>query len=498
VKSYPPGPKAPGPGDIFVSGLLGVLLTGLGSFAIATGLGMMSCASPDAAASAADGPSAAGLQTDDVLVVVDVPRKEPPLPEETPLAPSPLPGPESDTFEELLDESEIEDALRPPGLDDGPRLLDRPVITLRADDDHARRASQPPTVSSPAPPRPEKMPPRTSWASGGGRLRACGKFGGSRASESAVNAALRWLARHQEPDGRWDARKHGGRRVDPGVTGIAVLAFLGAGHTDRAGACRRNVEPAVRWLMDIQDEDGLIGGGYSEGRGYNHAIGGLALAEAYGMARNPMVGRSAQKAIDYSINTAQKEYSGWRYRPGQDADLSVTAWYCQQLKSAKLGGLKVYGRGFAGTYRFLDEVTVRRGGAVGQCRYRPREEPTTTMTAAGALCRLWMGARPWDELVAGAAGHLREHLPRWESDGDVNFYYWYFGGLAMFQVGGAHWKAWNVAMRDMLVRWQRRGGDADGSWNPVGPWCRTGGRVYSTAMGCLCLEVYYRYLPMAR
>jgi hypothetical protein len=48
----------------------------------------------------------------------------------------------------------------------------------------------------------------------------------------------------------------------------------------------------------------------------------------------------------------------------------------------------------------------------------------------------------------------------------------------------------------MLLEHQRRGADDDGSWDPVGVWCGKGGRVYSTAMGALCLEVYYRYLPL--
>ena len=84
-------------------------------------------------------------------------------------------------------------------------------------------------------------------------------------------------------------------------------------------------------------------------------------------------------------------------------------------------------------------------------------------------------------------------------------YYWYYGTLTVFQVGGEPWKKWNASLRDMLCENQRRGGpmdgssnDVDGSWDPVCTWASRGGRVYSTAMGALSLEVYYRYLPMYR
>ena len=61
-------------------------------------------------------------------------------------------------------------------------------------------------------------------------------------------------------------------------------------------------------------------------------------------------------------------------------------------------------------------------------------------------------------------------------------YYWYYGTLAMFQVGGEPWKAWNEAMKTAIIDHQRKDGDAKGSWDPIGPWGRDGGRVYSTAI----------------
>jgi len=52
-------------------------------------------------------------------------------------------------------------------------------------------------------------------------------------------------------------------------------------------------------------------------------------------------------------------------------------------------------------------------------------------------------------------------------------------------------------VREELVRWQERVGHAAGSWDPANdPWGSQGGRLYVTALATLCLETYYRYLPI--
>ena len=58
------------------------------------------------------------------------------------------------------------------------------------------------------------------------------------------------------------------------------------------------------------------------------------------------------------------------------------------------------------------------------------------------------------------------------------------------------WTRWNLKTRDYLVKVQRRGGEADGSFDPDPRWTNQGGRVCSTAFATLTLQVYYRYLPM--
>jgi hypothetical protein len=353
------------------------------------------------------------------------------------------------------------------------------------------------------------------YRDGGGRRKAVARFGGSPATESAVEAALRWLARHQEADGRWIATKWEGksRGCNVGVTGLAMLAFLGAGHTEKSGKFRDNVRRATKYLMSEQRaKDGAIGYKYSEashgGFSYLHAIGGLALAEGYGMGKNPEVGKAAQRAVDYSIKVMQKPYGGWRYRPHQAGDVSATGWYVMQLKSAKIAGLKVDAAAFQGAMNFVNKCTNKKNGSVGYTNNRG--VPSTT--GVGMVCRQFMGVPNSDKMLKMGADYIMnkpENLPAWDEKngrcvwGPCTFYHWYYGTLAMFQMGGTYWPKWNKALKKTLLPNQCKGGpmdgsadDKDGSWDPLGRQTLYGGRVYSTAVGALCLEVYYRYLPM--
>ncbi len=341
---------------------------------------------------------------------------------------------------------------------------------------------------------------------GGGRRRAALRGGGSKKSENAVDRALEWLWRHQAADGHWDGEStfkgkkyepdDPGENTDPGVTGLAILAFLGAGNTEKSGKekFQKTVRKGVAWLIRKQKANGSIGEGYDGKLGYNHPIAGLALAEAFGMAQVAATGRAAQKAVDYSTKVHQVEYGGWRYKAQMAADTSVTGWFVMQLKSSLIAGLKVSGRGFQGAARFLETVT-KEGGKIA---YKPSERGTPTMTAVGMLCRQFMGMKRDDPILTGGANYLARFPPEWdENTSTANFYNWYYGTLVMFQMGGEWWNVWNATLSDLLTERQRRGPPAvDGSWDPDGFWCSSGGRVYSTALGCLCLEVYYRYLPI--
>jgi hypothetical protein len=357
------------------------------------------------------------------------------------------------------------------------------------------------------------------YRDGGGRKRAVARFGGSAATESAVEAALRWLKRHQEADGHWNCLKYStnerGRAKggDVGVTSLALLAFLGAGHTAKAGRFSDNVRRAQAWLVAQQDEKtGEVGpkGKASIGRAYNHAMAALALAEAYGMTRDPQLRAPAQRAMG-CVARWQNPYSGWRYAPRDgDADPSVTGWMLMAVKSAKISGLRTDAGAFQGGVKLLDSATVQRGANAGKTRYKfngGSRGRWQSMTSVSLFCRLLMGYRRDQKLLVRQADLLAAEPPDWRTmaggDQGHSMYYWYYGTLAMFQMGGKHWAGWNRKMKSALLPNQRRGGpmdgstkDVDGSWDPVSYWGLRGGRVYTTAVNALSLEVYYRYLPL--
>ncbi len=351
------------------------------------------------------------------------------------------------------------------------------------------------------------------YRDGGGRRKAVGRFGGSAATESAVEAALRWLARHQEADGHWDIKKYegggnvsGGLANDEAVTAMAALAFLGAGYTHRdKSPFQENVRRATDWLLAKQRADGSWTASHPF-EVYALALGTLALAESYGMTRDERLKGPAQKGVD-RILKIQNRYAGWQH--GSCLSTSVTGWMVMALKSAKIAGLHVDGAGFQGATNWIDQMTDKGSGKVG---YNSRGSSPwgggLPMTAVGMVSRQFMGTANSDPLLVRQADLLVRTPPKWEARNDPRNspqdpYYWYYGTLAMFQMGGRHWDSWNAALKPTLVDNQCKGGpmdgsknDKDGSWDCAMGWGPTGGRVYHTAINALSLEVYYRYLPM--
>jgi hypothetical protein len=372
----------------------------------------------------------------------------------------------------------------------------------------------------------------------GGRHDRGGLGGGGGRTEDAVEHALRWLAAHQSPDGGWESEGFGrwcdGKRVesgpdgagkaqhDVGVTGLALLAFLGAGYTPRGEhPFSAVVSRGLRYLRNVQDAEGCLGSRASQHYVYSHAIGALALVEAYGMTGSSVWRNPAQKSLDF-IGLCRNPYLAWRYgvKPG-DNDTSVTGWMMMALKSARLVNAADVARGrpasfeldadaFDGIRAWIEKMTDTDSGRVGyqQRGSGPARTPeavdrfpadkSESMTAVGVLARVFLGENPKESRpVAKGADLMVRALPRWDpSDGSIDMYYWYYGTLAMFQVGGEPWKKWDVAMKPAVVDSQRMDGDYclyKGSWDPIDPWGSDGGRVYATATMAMCLEVYYRY-----
>jgi hypothetical protein len=336
-----------------------------------------------------------------------------------------------------------------------------------------------------------------------------------------VLEALKWLSRHQGADGSWSVAggciqclpNPGDPSFSVGVTGLAVLAFLGASYSHLSadtydGVCfGRTLRSSLRWLVEQQGVDGSIGPRDAAKPMYNHLLGTLALVEAYGLTGSSHLQEPARRALDFTL-AARNPGQAWRYQPrGGDNDSSVTGWALLVLRSAEQAELPVPRAAWEGIRAWIDEVTEEAYGRAGYTHkgtgkvFTPGIHETfdhhETTSAIGALARIRLKPEEDDPILPNAIDLLLRDRPSLPAD-QLDYAYGYFATRAIHHYdarpSGPAWKAWAPELQNTLGRLQNRtpGACRRGSWEPADRWSPEGGRVYATAINALTLQVYDR------
>ncbi len=371
-----------------------------------------------------------------------------------------------------------------------------------------------------------------------GRATSSKRLGGNARTEDAVEAALDWLLRHQQPDGRWDAdgfsehctstEKHctgpgkgqHGEEVpcpfDAGISAFAALAFLGHGvlpsqnssptsnGEDQASAFSDRAGPALHralsYLLDCNDVWSL-------------AIGTEAIAEAAVLTGDDVYREAVPERVAKLLKRGGED-GGFGYATGmrKGSDVPYTALVVVALLAARDAGVDLPEGIPADIDRFLDSLEASDGKLAYLLDGRSYGyTPTTYNGHCAAALRECLKV---DLSGTRHRAHLRlvcGELPRWKLEfetldvpgrgrievqlGNLSMLQWYFGLMAMYQAGGQSWKEWFGRVQSELVDHQENNGCKRGSWEPLGTYERqTGGRVLSTALGALMLEQPCRHL----
>ena len=363
-----------------------------------------------------------------------------------------------------------------------------------------------------------------------------GLYGLTGRTERAVEDGLRWLELQQHALGYWDGNEKGFAGVihcEPAYTGLCLLAFLGAGYNASSGKYSALIRRATEFLCATQFYDGgfpVTGGGDDSWiYAYLIAMAIWGINESHGLSGDPSTMEPAQWGIDYLVRT-QTPGAGWRYGPRYtESDTSCTSWVLMATKMADLIGLDVAQRSWdgvddwlercsldiTGEYERLEDVSSDYDHEVGGARKfkaftsyfelgksDKQGAQKLSMTGVGMVCRVFMGWKRTHPYLIGCANLLIDYLPEWMAGMNQAqnvawyHYYWYYGTLAMHQMGGKYWRAWNQKIKKMYPDKQRTSPtELAGSWDPDTT-LLNGGRLFSTPMSILSLQTYYRFSPL--
>jgi hypothetical protein len=337
--------------------------------------------------------------------------------------------------------------------------------------------------------------------------------GGTMQSEEAVERGLRWIAAHQALNGSWGTDSFylaarcscpdPGKKHDIAGTAFGLLPLLASGSTHKQGRYKVAVAAGITYLMQKQGDSGGWAGGYNAAA-YENALATIALSEAYGMTKDPFLEGPATRAVNYIVQ-CQSPFGGWGYEPKSLApDTSVTFWSTWAVQTALHAGVFVPKETFQPLEKYLDRVAERNGPGYWYKEPSPllnETGPRPSLLPDGILCREFLGATPESKGLVQSVRALARPLTLSVRD-RPGIYYLFFAQQALHHFGGREWEAWNPKARDILVELQDRGEEfgrehRGGSWSPVGhQWMEEGGRLMSTSLATLTLQVYYSRVPL--
>lgn len=340
--------------------------------------------------------------------------------------------------------------------------------------------------------------------SGRGRSAAVAAGDATAESEAAIEGALEWLAAHQHRDGGWSFRlddPHGpcdGKCANPlknpddaptprtAATGLALLAFLGGGHTQRSGEYAETVQRGIYYLRG-QARETSFGIDLQNGSMYGHGIATLALSEAFVLTGDEDL-RELVEGTTMFCASAQHTQGGWGYVPGGPADITLTAWQIVAIKTAEQQKIWSPSEVIPSAKAFVQTLANESRNRFG---YKS-PEPQLSTTAMGLLLQLYFGHRPGETGMAEGLDWISAEGP---SPTDV--YYDYYAMLALHHSRHRGRMDFARVLREHLVATQARGGHEKGSWNFPDRYGSVGGRLYTTALCTLILQTPYRYVPMS-
>ncbi|HEY3226989.1 MAG TPA: prenyltransferase/squalene oxidase repeat-containing protein [Planctomycetota bacterium] len=313
--------------------------------------------------------------------------------------------------------------------------------------------------------------------------------------EKSIARGLKWLRDIQNNHGTWGCEKSGAPST--AITGLAALALAAAGSTPRSGEHQEAIERAIAGLLRAQGRNGCITQNDSTGMGlfYDHSCATLALAEFYGMQKEPGevegLVTGLKDAVAY-LYTRQNRDGGWSaVGSGDDSDLAITCSVWLALRAAHNAGVTIETARVDKVEEFVRKCRDPRGGFKQYPSVRGGGGRMFYPTSAGLRILLGLGRRDMKEVERGLEVLLSKKLgddyggkiSEWDYCGG------FFAVMALLHENGRAWKTWYPKLRDQLIKLQ----NPDGSWTIEYCLCC---RAYATALALLMLECPNRVLPL--